>query len=51
MPSRLEVVRSVSAGLDRAATDAVAQARFTPGIQNGRPVRVRMTLPVRFTIR
>lgn len=49
--SGIEVARSASPGLDRAAMDAVRQTRFTPGIQNGRPVRVRMTLPVRFTIR
>jgi protein TonB len=51
VPSQVEVVRSVSAGLDRAAVDAVRAARFTPGVQNGRVVKVRMTLPVRFTIR
>ncbi len=50
-PSGIEVARSVSPGLDAAAVAAVRQTRFTPGIQNGRPVRVRMTLPVRFTIR
>ncbi|HEX8299058.1 MAG TPA: TonB family protein, partial [Rubricoccaceae bacterium] len=51
VPSQIETVRSVSAGLDRAAVDAVRAARFTPGVQNGRVVKVRMTLPVRFTIR
>ena len=49
--SGIEVARSVTPGLDAAAVAAVRQTRFTPGIQNGRPVRVRMTLPVRFTIR
>ena len=51
VPSDIEVVRSVSPGLDRAAVDAVRQARFTPGVQNGVPVRVRFTLPVTFKIR
>ncbi len=51
VPGSVEVVRSVSPGLDRAALDAVRQARFTPGIQNGRTVAVRMTLPVTFEIR
>ncbi len=49
-PSGIEVARSVTPGLDAAAVAAVRQTRFTPGIQNGRPVRVRMSLPVRFTI-
>ena len=51
VPTQVEAVRSVSAGLDRAAVDAVRAARFTPGVQNGRVVKVRMTLPVRFTLR
>ena len=51
VPSDIEVLRSVSPGLDRAAVDAVRQARFTPGIQNGVPVRVRFTLPVTFQLR
>ena len=51
VPGSIEVVRSVSPGLDRAAMDAVRGARFTPGIQNGQAVAVRMTLPVTFQIR
>ncbi len=51
VPGTVEVVRSVSPGLDRAAMDAVRHARFTPGVQNGRSVAVRMTLPVTFAIR
>lgn len=51
VPGSIEVVRSVTPGLDRAAVDAVREARFTPGIQNGCPVPVRMTLPITFRIR
>lgn len=50
VPSDIVVVRSVSLGLDRAAVDAVRRARFTPGSQNGRPVKVRYTLPVTFNL-
>ena len=50
LPSQIEVVRSVSPGLDRAAVRAVEGARFTPGRQNGRAVKVRFTLPVSFRI-
>lgn len=51
VPGSAEVVRSVSPGLDRAAVDAVRAARFTLGLQNGRAVAVRMTLPVTFQVR
>ena len=45
------VTRGVSPGLDAAAIAAVQRMRYTPGRHNGQPVRVRMTAPVRFTIR
>jgi len=48
--SAVEVVRSVSPGLDRAAVQAVQRARFEPGKQNGQAVPVRQTLPVTFRI-
>ncbi len=47
--SAVEVVRSVSPGLDRAAIQAVQRARFEPGKQNGQAVAVRQTLPVAFS--
>lgn len=47
----VEVVRSVSPGLDAAAIAGVQRTRFTPGRQDGQAVSVRMTVPVRFTIR
>ena len=47
----VRVVRSVSPALDAAAASGVRRARFRPGTQNGQPVNVRMTVPVRFIIR
>ncbi len=48
--TNVEVVRSVSPGLDRAAVQAVERARFEPGKQDGQAVSVRQTLPVTFRI-
>ena len=48
--SDIEVTRPVSPGLDSAAVAAVRGARFRPGIQDGRPVRVRFSLPVNFRL-
>jgi protein TonB len=39
------------ARLDRAARQAVLQARFTPARRNGRPVPASVTVPVRFALR
>ena len=47
----VQVARGVSPGLDAAAIAGVSRARFTPGRQNGAAVAVRMSVPVRFTIR
>ena len=46
-----EVVRGIGGGCDEAALEAVEAARFTPGYQRGRAVRVRMALPVTFRLR
>ena len=47
---QVEVVRSVSAGLDAAALTFVRGSRFEPGREGGRAVRVRLVLPVAFRL-
>ncbi len=46
-----EIARGIGAGCDEAAAEAVMKARFTPGKQRGQPVRVRVMVPVRFSLR
>lgn len=48
--SNVQVVRSVSPGLDSAAVQAVRAARFTEARHDGRVVRTRLTLPITFRI-
>ncbi|NCP84893.1 MAG: energy transducer TonB [Bacteroidetes bacterium] len=48
--SNVKVLRSVGGGLDEAAISAVKKVKFTPGMQRGRPVKVRYTLPVTFKL-
>ncbi len=50
VPIDLKIARGVGGGLDQAAINAVQKVRFTPGIQRGRPVPVRMDIPVRFEL-
>lgn len=45
------VVRGIGAGCDEEAVRAVQQARFTPGKQRGKPVRVKMSLPITFKLK
>ena len=45
---KLEVVRSAGEAYDRAAIDAVNQSKFEPGMVDGKPVPVRVTIRVPF---
>lgn len=45
------VVRGIGAGCDEEAIRAVMQAQFKPGKQRGRPVRVKMSLPITFKLK
>lgn len=49
--SDVQVARSVHSSLDEEAARVVKMMpKWTPGIQNGKPVRVRFTLPVNFKL-
>lgn len=48
--SDIEVARSLHPLCDAAAVEAVRQTTFRPARQNGQPVRVRMSLPIRFLL-
>ena len=50
-PSLPVMARSGGQVLDEAAIKAVMQLSFEPGMQRGRPVRVRMAIPIRFRLR
>lgn len=45
-----QVVRGLGAGLDEVALNAVKQAKFEPGMQRGKAVKVKMSLPVTFRL-
>ena len=46
-----QVVKGIGAGCDEEALRAVRQVKFKPGMQRGRPVKVRFQLPVRFRLK
>ena len=45
------VIRGLGGGCDEEALRVVREARFRPGFQRGRPVNVKMTLPITFRLR
>ena len=44
------VIRGIGGGCDEEAVRAVLKANFQPGLQRGRPVAIRYTLPITFRI-
>jgi periplasmic protein TonB len=48
IPSDLNIVRPVGAGLDEKALEAVQQYRFDPATEGGKPVAVEMNVEVNF---
>ena len=47
---RAEVQRGIGAGCDEEAVKAVLSAKFKPGMQRGKPVKVRISIPIRFEL-
>ena len=45
------VTRGIGAGCDEEALRAVRDAKFKPGKQRGKPVRVKMSLPITFRLK
>lgn len=45
-----EVIRGIGGGCDEEALRAVQQAKFRPGMQRGKPVRVQYSLPIVFRL-
>jgi protein TonB len=48
---KAEVQKGIGAGCDEAALAAVMESKFIPGKQRGKPVKVRMVIPIHFRIR
>lgn len=45
-----QVIRGIGGGADEEALRVVSQAKFRPGMQRGRPVRVQYSLPIFFRL-
>lgn len=47
---KAEVMKGIGAGCDEAALTAVKQAKFIPGRQRGKPMKTRVSIPIRFDL-
>jgi TonB family protein len=50
LPTRLTVLRGLGHGLDEKALEAVSKYRFRPGVYDGQPISVPLTVAVNFQI-
>ena len=46
-----KVKKGIGGGLDEEALDAVLNTKFVPGKQRGKPVRVKLVIPIKFVLR
>ncbi len=42
---------SIGGGLDEEALNAVLNTKFVPGKQRGKPVKVKLVIPIKFVLR
>lgn len=47
---KTKIVKGIGAGCDEAAQEAVAKTKFAPGMQEGKPVKTRIAIPIRFRL-
>ncbi len=50
-PTNATVTRPIGGGCDQEALRVVREAKFTPGKQRGKPVKVSMSLPITFKLK
>lgn len=48
--TRSEIIKGIGGGCDQAALAAVNKVKFTPGIKDGKPVKVRVSIPIMFKL-
>ena len=45
-----KILNGIGGGCDKMAMDAVTRTKFNPGQQNGKPVKVQVTIPIVFKL-
>lgn len=48
--AKAKIIKGIGGGCDEAALDAVRQTKFIPGKQEGKPVKVQVTIPIIFKL-
>jgi TonB family protein len=45
-----EILKGIGTGLNEAAVSAIEKSKFTPGIKDGKPVKVQVVIPILFKL-
>ena len=45
------IIKAIGGGLDEVALNTVLATKFTPGKQRGKPVNVKMVIPIKFVLK
>lgn len=49
--SDAKVVKGIGAGCDEAAVEAIKKCKFSPGVHEGKKVKVKVAIPIEFKMR
>ncbi|OGU34119.1 MAG: energy transducer TonB [Ignavibacteria bacterium GWB2_35_6b] len=49
--NEIKVIKGIGAGCDEAASDAVKKVKFAPGQNEGKPVKVKLSLSIVFKLK
>ena len=47
---RTKVIKGLGYGLDEAASDAILQTKFSPGMHRGKPIKMQISIPIVFKL-
>jgi protein TonB len=47
---KAEVLKGIGYGCDKVALEAIKNTEFVPGYNNGKPVKVKVVIPIRFKL-
>jgi len=48
---QVQIIKGIGAGCDEEVIRAVSAAKFTPGMKDGKPVKVKLSIQIKFKLR
>ncbi len=48
---KVQIIKGIGAGCDEEVIRAISEAKFTPGMKEGKPVKVKLSLQIKFKLK